>query len=247
MKYWLKKIVRYNGIAICLLVWQLQVLAQSDSLRQPFRSKSLIAPAVLIATGMVFINNSTKAEQKEWHQQYLTGFRTRIDDYLQFAPQTLTVGLELSGIKGKNSAADKIGIITTSTVIMAATVFSLKGITQVMRPDDSSQDSFPSGHTANAFLGAAILAEEYGSQSVWYSVGGYTAATATGTFRMLNNRHWLSDVLVGAGIGILSAKAAYVVYPWLKDRIHPTRKKIQTSFVPWSNGHIYGGSFSIYF
>jgi membrane-associated phospholipid phosphatase len=60
---------------------------------------------------------------------------------------------------------------------------------------------------------------QYGDQSVWYTIGGYTVATATGTFRMLNNRHWLSDVLVGAGIGILSAKASYIIYPWIKNRL----------------------------
>jgi len=41
-------------------------------------------------------------------------------------------------------------------------------------------------------------------------VGGYTIATLTGFMRVLNNRHWISDVLVGAGIGILSADLGYM-------------------------------------
>jgi hypothetical protein len=49
----------------------------------------MIAPGILIGTGMVFINNSTKAEQKEWHTKYLSSFRTHADDYLQFAPPSL--------------------------------------------------------------------------------------------------------------------------------------------------------------
>ena len=39
--------------------------------------------------------------------------------------------------------------------------------------------------------------------SPWYAVGGYAVATFTGVMRVLNNRHWISDVLSGAGIGIL--------------------------------------------
>lgn len=71
------------------------------------------------------------------------------------------------------------------------------------RPDGSNNKSFPSGHTATAFMAATMLHKEYGGRSPWYSIAGYSMATVTGVSRMLNNKHWLSDVLVGAGIGIL--------------------------------------------
>ena len=47
------------------------------------------------------------------------------------------------------------------------------------------------------------------TRSPWYSIGAYTAATLTGLSRQMNNKHWLSDVLVGAGIGILSTEVGY--------------------------------------
>ena len=52
----------------------------------------------------------------------------------------------------------------------------------------------------------------------WISVGGYLCATATGIFRVTNNRHWVSDVLIGAGIGIASVKVVYLThrYRWGK-------------------------------
>ena len=79
-----------------------------------------------------------------------------------------------------------------------------------MRPDGTSANSWPSGHTATAFVGATILHKEYGlTRSPWFSVLGYGTATATGVMRVLNNRHWISDVLSGAGIGIMSAELAY--------------------------------------
>jgi len=72
---------------------------------------------------------------------------------------------------------------------MTAIVFTLKNTTNVQRPDGSSYNSFPSGHTARAFVAATFLHKEYGSKSIWYSIGGYTMATAIETFRVLNNRH----------------------------------------------------------
>ena len=61
-----------------------------------------------------------------------------------------------------------------------------------------------------AFMAATMLHKEYGTtRSPWYSIGGYTVATAAAVSRMLNNKHWLSDVMVGAGIGILSTEVGY--------------------------------------
>ena len=56
-----------------------------------------------------------------------------------------------------------------------------------------------------------FLHKEYGlTRSPWYSVAGYSIATLTGAMRMLNNRHWISDVLVGAGIGVMSVDLGYL-------------------------------------
>ena len=74
---------------------------------------------------------------------------------------------------------------------------------------------YPSGHTATAFTGATLLAHEYGHRSVWIPIAGYTVATATGVMRVLNNRHHVSDVIVGAAVGILAAELAY----WATDAI----------------------------
>ena len=91
-------------------------------------------------------------------------------------------------------------------------VNSIKYTSKEMRPDGSSANSWPSGHTATSFAGATILHKEYGlTRSPWYSIAGYGVATATGVMRVLNNRHWVSDVLSGAGIGILSTELAYAL------------------------------------
>lgn len=54
-----------------------------------------------------------------------------------------------------------------------------------------------------------MLTKEYGHKSSWIGIGAYSVASATGLMRMANNKHWLSDVLTGAGIGILSTEVGY--------------------------------------
>ena len=121
-------------------------------------------------------------------------------------------------------------------------VNSIKYTSKVQRPDGSSYNAFPSGHTATAFMNAEFLYQEYKHISPWYGVVGYSLATSVGALRMLNNRHWLTDVCAGAGIGILSTKMAYWVYPLLNMRKRTDKKAsgIQGSFMPSYNGNQLG-------
>ena len=137
-------------------------------------------------------------------------FHTEIDNYTQFAGIGLTVGLKLAGVEGRSSWPRLAASSLASYAVMAAFVNGIKYTASELRPDGSTRNSWPSGHTATAFVGATILHKEYGlTRSPWYSIAGYTVATATGVMRVLNNRHWISDVLSGAGIGILSTELAY--------------------------------------
>lgn len=99
---------------------------------------------------------------------------------------------------------------------MTAAVQVLKHAAHVLRPDSSAYNSFPSGHTAQAFAAAALLSEEYGYRYKWVPYLSYGLASTVGILRIANNKHYLSDVLVAAGIGILSTKVAYWThqYKW---------------------------------
>ena len=70
------------------------------------------------------------------------------------------------------------------------------------RPDLSDTESFPSGHTALAFTNASLLYFEYKDSNIWYASSGFLFASATGFLRIANNKHYTSDVLAGAGIGL---------------------------------------------
>ena len=140
----------------------------------------------------------------------LTDFKTGIDDYTQFFGPAMTVGLKLAGVEGRSDWGRFLASTAMSYGLMAGFVNGIKYTAKEMRPDGSTANSWPSGHTATAFVGATILHKEYGlTRSPWYSVAGYGVATATGVMRVLNNRHWISDVLSGAGIGIMSGELAY--------------------------------------
>ena len=139
-----------------------------------------------------------------------TNFHNEIDNYTQYVPLALTIGLKIAGVESRSDWPRFWASSAASAAIMAGLVNGIKYTTSEMRPDGSTRNSWPSGHTATAFLAATILHKEYGlTRSPWYSVGAYTLATATGVMRVLNNRHWISDVLSGAGIGILSVELGY--------------------------------------
>ena len=124
----------------------------------------------------------------------------------------MVVGLKLGGYEGRSDWPRLLSSAAMSYAIMAAFVNGIKYTAKEMRPDGSTANSWPSGHTATAFVGASLLHKEYGlTRSPWWSVAGYGVATATGVMRVLNNRHWISDVMSGAGIGILSTELGYAL------------------------------------
>ena len=154
-----------------------------------------------------------KAEQGgKKNTQLLTDFKTGIDDYTQFFGPAMVVGLKLGGYEGRSDWPRLLASAGMSYAIMAGFVNVIKNTAKEMRPDGSTANSWPSGHTATAFVGATLLHKEYGlTRSPWWSVAGYGVATATGVMRVLNNRHWVSDVMSGAGIGILSGELGYAL------------------------------------
>ncbi len=188
--------------------------------QQLFRSTHFIVPTALVVYGFISLNNArlrnidnnTQEEIWEDHPHH----RTTIDNYLQFAPAVVVYALNLSGIHGEHNFLDRSAIFLMSNIFLNITVSSLKSITHQLRPDGSDYLSFPSGHTTEAFASAEFLRMEYRNKSAWYGVAGYLIAATTGYLRMYNDKHYLSEVMAGAGIGILSTDLSYWLYPKFK-------------------------------
>jgi membrane-associated phospholipid phosphatase len=162
-------------------------------------------------------------------------YGSKVDDYLQIAPIVIVYGLNLAGDEGKDRFIDRTAILALSGGILTVTD-GLKYIMHRVRPYGTDPLSFPSGHTGAAFLAAEFLAQEYSWKSPLYGVLGYTLATTTGIMRIYSRAHWFSDVVAGAGFGILSTKAAYALYPLIRNALtHHGKHGRSTMFMPSLN------------
>lgn len=166
----------------------------------------------LIIGGLIEKHQDSKF--RKLRNDFMPRFHRTLDNYTQIAPAAVMVGMKAAGVESRSSWGRMLLSDAFSVALMAGTVLGLKNTTNVMRPDGSDNHSFPSGHTATAFMTATMLNKEYGYKSPWIGVGAYSVAT--GLMRMANNKHWLSDVLVGAGIGIMATEFGY----WLADLIY---------------------------
>lgn len=203
----------------------------------PFPLKGLFLPAVMIVYGFNSLENPTIQNWDEGMKTEVFSERTpkpiHIDNFLQFAPAVAVYGLNMAGIKGKHNFRDRTMLYLLSNLIMNAVVYPTKNFSGYTRPDGSNKLSFPSGHTAEAFCSAEFLRQEYKDVSPWYGFAGYVVASATGYLRIYNNRHWLSDVIGGAGIGVASTKIAYWIYPKIAHvvfRDKPVNTLVMPSF-----------------
>lgn len=169
-----------------------------------YQGLGFVAAGLLIKSRQHDFREMRNLFQKDYHESW--------DNYTQYAPLVATWGLHAAGVEGQSSWKRLAVSNAVSALIVAGITNSLKYTVRERRPDETAKNSFPSGHTATAFMAATILHKEYGqTQSPWYSVAGYSMATATAVGRILNNRHWVTDVLVGAGVGIIATDLGYFV------------------------------------
>jgi len=180
-------------------------------------------PSIIIMSGGLLTNRETGFLNKHDIQDAIRGimspdFHTHADDYFQYVPIAGVITLDMAGVETTNRPLKQTILLGTSEILMGITVGSLKKITHIERPDGSNFYSFPSGHTAQAFVSAAFMSKELGQKSIWFSIGAYTIASVTGFLRIANNKHYISDVLFGAGLGILTVHSVYAVDHYLRKQ-----------------------------
>jgi len=234
------------SITVCIFS---TTYCQNDSIVSSKKSffKKEIVPLSLIGAG-IYVNYAGGRLGKVQLQNNIQrglNFHTRADDLLQFGPLGVLGFADMIGLKTANNfkkQAKNVAIITAANYVIIKTI---KIATNETRPNGSSR-AFPSGHTSNAFALAGILRHELKGSHPLLSYSGYLLATTTGAFRVLNNKHWVSDVLAGAGIGMLVTDLFYKIQG-NPTAAHKKEKKVTSIFMPNFNKKTVGISGILYF
>jgi len=163
---------------------------------------------------------------------------------LVFVPAVEMYIADVAGVKSKNHWFDQTKNLFISNLLTMGITYSLKYAINKTRPNGSPH-SFPSGHTTFAFTNATVLYNEFYESSPVLAYSGYAVAITTGAFRMINNKHWFSDVLVGAGIGILVTNLVYYFEPM--KNFNPFKKSKNIVVIPSIDYDSYGFYFSYRF
>lgn len=231
-------------------------LSHADSVRcgngrmYRFDTRQLIVPGVAVGLGVWGAAGGwMKSVDRRLNNHFHFGGTTYLDDVMELLPLGGDILIGECGVKTRYSLVDRAFSSLTALVMVEASVQILKHTVRVRRPDGSDCHSFPSGHSAVAFMGAELMRIHYGGPWGW---GAYGVAAATAVLRLGHERHWLSDVLAGAGIGILSARAAMWLLPAeqrLFRRLTSGREKKngegQAVLVPYAD-HYGGGLAMVY-
>ena len=199
----------------------------------PFNAKQLILPGSLFTIGAIgtFIKpyKDFNIIIRDKVSDLRGNHKIQIDDYIQYVPTATHLFLGFTHIPHQNNFLQRLSIDVTSAISLTILTNVFKFSFREKRPDSNARNSFTSGHTATALMGAELMRIEYGP---YWGLGGYCVATAVGLLRIYNGRHWLNDVIAGAGVGILSARIGYWMLPlynkWFFKKITDKKNNVKS-------------------
>ena len=172
-----------------------------------FTGRTLL-PASLLTTSLLY--NDNILDRRIVKLGSISSPALKAADMIQYSPAAIMLALKAVGVESRSDWSRMITADIASVAIMTGITNATKYSVKRERPDGRAHNSFPSGHTATSFMCATMLHKEYGQTvSPWIGAAGYGIAATTGIFRVASNRHWCSDVMCGAAIGIFSTEVAY--------------------------------------
>ncbi|MDE6282813.1 MAG: phosphatase PAP2 family protein [Muribaculaceae bacterium] len=202
-----------------------------------FHWQQFAIPAGVFTASALFVGTPKLVQARHWVQSQMankTGQpRTEVDNYLQYLPIAASYGIYFCGVKGEHNLLDRTILLAMSYATFAVVNNVMKMAFNEQRPNTEALNSFPSGHTGTAFVGAECLRREYWHTNKWIGVAGYACAIAVGYMRIYNNRHWINDVVAGAALGYMSTAFAYWLYPKIfRKRAAMHRDRLLTPLSP---------------
>lgn len=214
------------------------------------RPAEWIVPSVAAVGGALCVKTAWGKQFRHWAQKNLSRHgekKVLADNYMPYVPAAAVYALDLCGVKAQHCFLDRTIILGMSAVTMVAVTKGAKMAFKESRPDGNGKDAFPSGHTAISFMCAEFLWKEYRASKPWIGYTGYALAAGVAYLRVHNNRHWVSDVVAGAAVGMLSTKFAYWLYPKLFKEHKRGVKKAVAFGAPFYSGKEAGVNFALLF
>ena len=165
------------------------------------------------------------------HTNFLDKAATGIQPMGNLYPSLAIAGFFVEGVLSKDNYSVETSLIASESILLSTlAVQVVKTVAGRSRPNNFGTTnphewsgpffkgtSFFSGHTVAAFSVASVIAYRY-RDTKWVPVLSYGLATLGGLQRIYSNRHWTSDVLVGAAIG--TATGIFLCKSWEKSTIH---------------------------
>ena len=233
--------MRKNCILLLVFFTLGNLCAQKDSIVPPRKNKLLkrtILPLSLLTTGILLSDSGFEISLHETAQGWVgNDFRTHLDDYTRYAPVATLVVANVAGVKAQHHWFDQTKNLAVSMILTDVFTRAIKNSVVKYRPDRSNDNAFPSGHTSIAFASGAAVYEEYKDTNAYLAYSGFGFAAVTGGLRLFNNKHYISDILAGAGIGILVTRLVYhfdYLFKW-----NPFIKSKNISLIPrYSDGSV---------
>lgn len=208
-----------------------------------------------IGLGLISIDllrDSTKYGLQDLARSFVADtFRTHADDWIHYVPVLTMYAADLFKVPSKNTVWNQTKFLIMSEAITSGIVLSLKYGLGIQRPNNGAYTAYPSGHTSQAFVQSQVLFNEFRDTAPLLASSGYLFSISTGALRILNNRHWVPDVLLGAGIGMLVTNTIYYFEPlknWNPFKNFKKRSNtLKMSFIPTINDNYLGGHLRLQF
>lgn len=228
---------------IIMITFKINAQQDSTSIKtkkdKTFLQKSILPASLIVGGTLISGSGFEKSFQRDVRDALGNNFAFGIDDYARYVPIVEMYAADAFGISSKNHWFNQTKNLTIAILVSDFVTFRLKKWINKRRPNGGDDlQSFPSGHTSFAFTNAGILYQEFKDTSPYLAYSGYAIATATGAFRVMNNAHWISDVIVSAGIGIFVTELVYLFDPIIKW--NPFIKVKGVSFIPQIDNNYYG-------
>ena len=196
---------------ICLLIFFANTSAHAWGLHElgeeaasPYTTNAryaLFAGAFITGTLAIFEDQVVDPFQDKQVRNKTLGESSRWGDWMgQLIPNALYVGgMAIASQYGDTKAHDRaIGMFKATAYATSVTTILKYTIREPRPNDNSTKNSFPSGHTTTSFAFSGYVAAEHG----WgWGSAALLLSTFTAYSRINDNMHRLHDVTAGATIG----------------------------------------------